>query len=282
MRDEILALGLSNGFVDRIWRTVEQDSQGSTAREILAQGLSRVQAAKKQFFEYNVRLVLWIASKHHGLPYMDLVQEGNIGLLKAVDRFDPAHGAKFSTYAVWWIRQAITRAIADQARIIRIPVHMIETINRYKQISQLLAQEMGREPRPEEIAERMEMPLGKVHRVHNFLTEEMVSLECLTSEDEQICLEQFIENGTILSALDMLIRKNSHMVTIRILNTLSQQQKKVLLMRFGINMHLAHTLEDVGQKINLTRERVRQIEAKALRRLRHPGISRKMRSYLES
>ncbi|MBF0628557.1 MAG: sigma-70 family RNA polymerase sigma factor [Magnetococcales bacterium] len=283
LRDEILALGLSSGFVERFWRSVEHDSLDSETRNILMQSLNRMQSAKRKFAKFNLRLVLSIAWRYRSqLPYMDLVQEGNIGLLKAVDRFDPAYGAKFSTYATWWIRQSITRAIADQARIIRVPVHMIDTINRHEQISQLLTREMGREPIPEEIAERMELPLEKVRRIQGMATEEMVSLECLTNEDEKFCLENIMEDGSILSPLDRASRSNVHVITSRILKTLPQQEERVLFMRFGIEMHNAHTLEEVGQQVNLTRERVRQIEAKALRRLRHPGISLKLRSYLES
>ncbi|MBF0416403.1 MAG: sigma-70 family RNA polymerase sigma factor [Magnetococcales bacterium] len=282
LRDEILALGLSSGFVERFWRTVEHNSLDSETRNILMQSLNRIQSAKIRFAKSNLRLVLSIAWKYRSkLPYMDLVQEGNIGLLKAIDRFDPEHGAKFSTYATWWIRQSITRAIADQARIIRVPVHMIEIINKYENVRQLLTLEIGREPISEEIAERMELTLEKVRRIQSMATVEMVSLEFLTNEEE-FGLENVKENGSRRSPLDRASESNIHEVTLSILKTLSRKEEKVLSMRFGFGVHMAYTLEEVGQEINVTRERIRQIEAKALRRLRRPATSKKMRSFLET
>ena len=250
--------------------------------EIVEDRIDRSKLAKSELIEANLRLVVSIAKKYtnRGLQFLDLIQEGNIGLMKAVDKFEYQRGYKFSTYATWWIRQAITRAIADQARTIRIPVHMIETINKLIRTSRYLVQEHGREPTPEEIAEKMEFPLEKVRKVLK-IAKEPISLETPIGEEEDSHLGDFIEDKKIISPGDAVMNFNLGEQTRKILTTLTPREEKVLRMRFGIGEKSDHTLEEVGRDFNVTRERIRQIEAKALRKLRHPSRSKKLRSFLE-
>ena len=245
--------------------------------------LERAKMAKSELIQANLRLVVSIAKKYtnRGLQFLDLIQEGNIGLMKAVDKFEYQRGYKFSTYATWWIRQAITRAIADQARTIRIPVHMIETINKLIRTSRYLVQEHGREPTPEEIAEKMEFPLEKVRKVLK-IAKEPISLETPIGEEEDSHLGDFIEDKKVLSPGDAVVNFGLAEQTRKVLRTLTPREEKVLRMRFGIGEKADHTLEEVGRDFNVTRERIRQIEAKALRKLRHPSRSKKLRSFVES
>lgn len=270
----------------KLMRIVEETGLSLTAiKEInrrMSIGEARTRRAKKEMVEANLRLVISIAKKYtnRGLQFLDLIQEGNIGLMKAVDKFEYRRGYKFSTYATWWIRQAITRSIADQARTIRIPVHMIETINKLNRVSRQMLQEMGREPTPEELGERMEMPEDKVRKVLK-IAKEPISMETPIGDEEDSHLGDFIEDNTVVSPVDAATEIGLTESTRDVLSGLTSREAKVLRMRFGIDMNTDHTLEEVGKQFDVTRERIRQIEAKALRKLRHPSRSDHLRSFLD-
>ncbi len=273
IKNEMDGISLETGLPINEYKTVV---------EVVRKGEKEESRAKKEMIEANLRLVISIAKKYtnRGLQFLDLVQEGNIGLMKAVDKFEYRRGYKFSTYATWWIRQAITRSIADQARTIRIPVHMIETITKLKKTSRVMMQDMGREPTPEELAKKIGMPIDKVRKVLR-IAKSPISLETTVGDDEDTSFRDFIEDKNVIKPLDAVVNSNLKEITSQVLSTLTPREERVLRMRFGIGMNSDHTLEEVGKQFSVTRERIRQIEAKALRKLKHPTRAKKLKTFIE-
>ena len=282
---EVLAAELSADIVQRYLQQISSKPLFTPEEElrVATQAKAGDFSARQAMIEHNLRLVVSIAKTymHRGLPLPDLIEEGNLGLMHALDKFEPERGFRFSTYATWWIRQAITRSIADQARTIRIPVHMIETINKIVRTSRQMLSEFGREPTPEELAKKLAMPLDKVRKVLK-IAKEPVSLETPVGDEEDSNLGDFIEDKNALIPVDAAIQSGLRNTTTKILATLTPREERVLRMRFGIGMNTDHTLEEVGQQFSVTRERIRQIEAKALRKLKHPSRSRQLKSFFDS
>jgi RNA polymerase primary sigma factor len=275
----VIAQKAIKGVEERVGLSIKDIKEINRA---MSMGETKMRRAKKDMVEANLRLVISIAKKYtnRGLQFLDLIQEGNIGLMKAVDKFEYRRGYKFSTYATWWIRQAITRSIADQARTIRIPVHMIETINKLNRVSRQMMQDMGREPTPEELSKELDMPEDKVRKVLK-IAKEPISMETPIGDDEDSNLGDFIEDTVIHSPLKNATEGSLHFATDDVLSSLTAREAKVLRMRFGIGMNTDHTLEEVGKQFDVTRERIRQIEAKALRKLRHPSRSSHLKNFLD-